>query len=238
MPLPLQNWKLAILALFFISLFTCLGLWQVSRATEKKHVLIAWQNRAALPPLDLATADSRTDLRFYRTTLTGEFDSKHTVLLDNKIQDGKIGYEVYTLLHIKHLPQPILVDRGFIPLGQDRRHLPALATPTGPLTLTGFLNLPPRYVSLGGNMTDSAAFPLRVEYIHLKLLSGFFGETPYPYLFILDKIQPAAYAVKPVIISMTPEKHLAYAAQWFAFALTLLILFVALNRPMKNRKTN
>ena len=37
------------------------------------------------------------DVRFYRAILQGQFDNKHTILLDNKIFRGQIGYESKTL---------------------------------------------------------------------------------------------------------------------------------------------
>ena len=40
----------------------------------------------------------------------------------------------------------------------------------------------------------------------------------------------AAYPIEWKIVSVGPERHGAYALQWFALALTLLILWVALNR--------
>jgi len=49
-------------------------------------------------------------------------------------------------------------------------------------------------------------------------------------VLILEENHPAAYTVKWQIVMMSPEKHNAYAIQWFALALTLLVLFLALNR--------
>jgi surfeit locus 1 family protein len=174
--------------------------------------------------------DIDQDLRFFRATLVGEFDNAHSVLLDNKIHEGKIGYEVYTPFMADGLAAPILVDRGFIPMGATRRELPSLRNMPGKMIITGMLNFPPAYVSFG-KLTDSQTFPLRVEYIQLNELSTVLGSSLFPYVLSITPKSPAAYDLEWQVVTMKPEKHMGYAIQWFAFAFTLLILFVALNRP-------
>lgn len=237
MPFKLQNWKLALLAILLISIFTGLGLWQLSRATEKKLMFRVFSERTALNPLRAATIARPNDWRFYRVELSGEYDNAHTILLDNKTHDGKVGYEVYTPFQVTGLTADILVDRGFIPLGASRKELPIIEPITRHTTITGMLNLPPKYVSLGG-LTESSlhTWPLRVQYIELRELSSILGRTIFPYVLNLSPDVPGAYDVEWQLFGTKPEKHMGYAIQWFAFAFTLLIIFVALNRPANNRK--
>jgi len=202
-----------------------MGIWQVSRANEKKALLKAYAQRTKLIPMKATAILQPGDWRFYRAELTGIFDNAHTLLLDNKTHEGKIGYEVYTPFISTHLSTPILVDRGFIPMGNTRKVLPVIPAIKGTLTLTGMLNAPPAYVSLG-TLTDTPAntWPMRIEYVNLKELSSLFKQALFPYVLHITPTDP---------VLMKPEKHMGYAVQWFAFALTLLILFVALNRPKK-----
>jgi surfeit locus 1 family protein len=235
MLIKIQNWKLALLAILFMGIFTSLGVWQLSRATEKKILLKSFIERsqeAALPAQTIAHAG---DWRFHRVELSGRFDNAHSVLLDNKTYNGKIGYEVYTPFKAEGLNSSILVDRGFIPMGPSRKELPALLTITDKIIINGMLNTPPSYVALG-EMQDSPTlhWPLRVEYINPNELTGLLQYPLYPYVLQINPSAPAAYEVKWQIVSMQPEKHMGYALQWFAFAATLLILFLALNRPKKN----
>jgi surfeit locus 1 family protein len=39
-------------------------------------------------------------------------------------------------------------------------------------------------------------------------------------------------------VAMPPQRHLAYALQWFVMALVVLIIFVALNLKKKNEETS
>jgi surfeit locus 1 family protein len=231
MPITIKNWKLALIALLFFCLFISLGNWQLKRAKEKRALLATYESRIKRAPQRITTLSTPSDLRFYQILLHGHFQNEKTILLDNKTYAGQIGYEIYTPFLAQELTKPILVDRGFISMGQTRQTLPIIRRNTGEITLTGMLNLPPKYVSLGGIAESTTlSWPLRVEYIHLDELKKYLGDLSDPYVLQINPNHVAAYPIKWEIVIMSPEKHLGYALQWFAFALTLLILFVALNR--------
>ncbi len=224
----IANWKLALLALIGFALLMNLGFWQLSRAKEKKILLNSFAERTLQTPFLASDLTTPQDLRYYRTQLIGEFDNQHSYLLDNKIQDGVVGYEVYTPFVAHGLAKPILIDRGFIPMGQSRREIPAVRDINGKVRLLGMLNTSPSYVALGAmNADQTSSWPKRVEYIDLKKL---FGNDIYPYILMLHPGDPAAYKMQwSAITTMPPERHIGYAVQWFALATTLLILFVVLN---------
>lgn len=228
--LKIRNKKLAVLFVFLFCFLFSLGNWQLSRAKQKEQLLKTYQRRLQHEPLFVQQLQASQDLRFYRMRLSGYFDEQHTFLLDNKIYNKQVGYEVYTPFIPIHSKQFILVDRGFIPLTKNRQTPPQIKSLSGVQNITGLLNLPPTYVSFG-SIVDSKnmGWPLRIEYVHLQQLSNLLGHTLFPYVLILDPNSQAAYPNKWEIVVMPPEKHRAYALQWFALALTLLILFVALN---------
>lgn len=235
MSFKIQNWKLSLLAFIFIGVFTSLGMWQLSRASEKKILLKSFAERTELAPLDASSLSQYNDLRFYRATLQGTFDNAHSILLDNKISQGKVGYEVYTPFYVIGLKKPLLVDRGFTPIINSRKEMPVIPAITGIVTITGMLNLPPTYVALGEMIdTPTHHWPLRVEYINLTELSTVLNDTMYPYVLNITPKDAAALEVNWQVVTMSPEKHMGYALQWFAFAVTLLILFVTLNRQKNN----
>lgn len=229
--MKIRNWKLALLALIFFSLFIFLGFWQISRANQKKILLQSYAERAQHSPLLANDLLSAQDHRFYQARLQGTFDNEHSFLLDNKIYQDMIGYELYTPFHAIGLKKPILIDRGFIAMGPNREILPEIKKIIGVVTISGMLNNPPTYVAFGA-MAESATntWPLRVEYINLNEISTLQKESYFPYVLTLTPKDPAAYAIEWQIVAMGPERHMGYALQWFAFATTLLILFVALNR--------
>lgn len=239
MMIKIRNWKLAIVSLILILLFISLGFWQLSRAQQKIALLKDFQERAASAPATAKDLSVPRDWRFRQLTLTGRFDEAHTLLLDNKIFNGKVGYEVYTPFLAKGMTAPILVDRGFIPLGVSRESLPAIpkVSTKKSVNIHGILNTPPLYYSFGGlSENGKTQWPLRVEYINLPEITKLLKAQFFPYVLSLNESSPGALQVKWQIVSMDPNKHKGYAVQWFALALTLLIISVVLNRAPSSEK--
>lgn len=240
MSMNIRNWKLALFAFIGFALLISLGCWQVSRARQKRILLHSFALRTKLPPLTAQALHESTDYRFFRLSLNGVFDNKHSFLLDNKIYHGKIGYEVYTPFLAYGLSNPILIDRGFVPLGINRKTLPIIKEIAGNVQLNGMLNSPPAYVSFG-EMAESNhySFPLRVEYINLSTLSKLLSVHFFPYVLVLEPGSKHTYEIEWQVVMISPERHIGYALQWFALAFTLLILFVILNRdPNKDQNKN
>jgi surfeit locus 1 family protein len=230
MQMRLKNWKLTLLCAVFIGLFIYLGNWQLERARQKRVLLQAYSDRTKQQSLAASKLDENQDLRFFLTQLRGQFDNEHTFLLDNKTFNGEVGYEIFTPFISPDLPKAILVDRGFVPLLRKREDLPTIKAIQGNTFITGMLNLPPTYVSFGDILANpTLQWPLQVEYIDIAQLTGFYQKPLYRYILTLDPQHPAAYPLKWQIVAVGPERHMGYALQWFAFALTLLILFVILN---------
>jgi surfeit locus 1 family protein len=238
----LKNWKLNLLGLICVCLLAKLGFWQLSRAEYKKALLQSFNERTIHAPLNGLALNTPNDWRFYQATLNGSFDNQHSLFLDNKTYNGKIGYEVYTLFYADGMTTVLLVDRGFISNNNDRAHLPTIKPINGRVTIHGMINLPPTYVSLG-QMIDgkSSAWPMRVEYLHPASLGKIIQTSLYPYVLTLDPKSPYALDATAIdwrLFPISPERHMGYAVQWFALALTLLVICAALNykQHKKNKK--
>ncbi|MFZ2315590.1 MAG: SURF1 family protein [Gammaproteobacteria bacterium] len=233
----IKNYTLAMLALCLFILLISLGSWQLSRASQKKILLQTFAARTAQAPLNIKDLDPKKDQRFYRLSVTGHFDNAHTILLDNKTFNRQVGYEVYTPFYPQHSNQPILVDRGFLPVANRRTQLPFIDDILGMVNITGLINKPPAYFALG-KMLDAPTkrFPLRVEYININEVNQLVNQKFRPFVFNLASDSPYAYPLEWQIVIMSPEKHLGYAVQWFALALTLLVLFAVLNCSTQKHK--
>ena len=225
------NWKLTIIGLAFSALFAALGFWQLSRAHQKEKLMSSFNEHISNKPIQVSDLEQPNDWRFYKVELKGTFDNNHTFLLDNKTYQGKVGYEIYTPFRVKKFNSEILIDRGFVPITTSRDELPTIRPIKGNIKLIGMINLPPNFRAMGPiNDNNKTTWPLRVEYINLAELGKFAGSTFYPYVVMLEPKSPYAYEIEWHIFVMGPERHRGYAVQWFALALTLLILSVVLNR--------
>lgn len=230
----LKHWRLNLLGLVLSGCFLALSYWQYERAQAKAALLSLFQMRKNADPLTNQSVENKQDLLFYRTTLLGTFDHAHTFLLDNRTYQGKIGYEIYTPFRLKNSQKIILIDRGFIPLsGKNRAAKPTVTFPAV-THITGLLSHPPRHYTKGHMINDDALKPLiRIEYIDLTQLSSLLQHQLSPFIVQLSPTDPAAYPITWRESTVSKEKHLAYALQWFALSLTLLVLLVALNKRKK-----
>ena len=231
MPSLIKNWKLNLLAVFFMGLFSFLGYWQLTRAWYKEQLINQYQQRLHQPPISQQNLNPQADLRFFQVTLTGYYDNQHTLLLDNKTFHGTTGYEVYTPFRADNLSSIILVDRGFINNNGNRSKTPQISPITGKQTINGLLNLPPKQIVMNENIFDPlpSAKLLRVETLNFAKLEKALGYVFFPYTLTLAAADSNAYTIEWQAVTLPPERHYAYATQWFAFAITLLIIFAILN---------
>ncbi len=200
-----------------VAIFVTAGNWQRARMDAKESL------RAQL---DAATARGPAPLpqdvvdwsawRFRPVTATGTFDADHQILIDNKVHEGNVGFDVVTPLRLND-GRIVLVDRGFVPAGPSRQMLPTAPPPSGSVTVRGRINLPAtQYFELGHEIP---AGPL------------------WQHLDVRRYAEATRLSVLPVVIEATMptgsddalardrpapdlgiERHRIYMVQWYAFA--------------------
>ncbi len=211
-----------------------LGVWQIHRGDDKKALDRQYAAAALLPPVELQAATAPlAGLAASAVTVHGEYLADRQMLLDGQGHGETSGYDVWTPLRLAD-GGLVIVNRGWVGEGPDRRALAPLNTPAGEVTVRGLWRaLPEPGLRLGGEAcAPPASWPLAVEYPTAADLRCFYGE---PVLaageLLLDPAEPGGY-VREWNLAMPgfpPERHYAYALQWFAFALTLLGIFIKLN---------
>jgi cytochrome oxidase assembly protein ShyY1 len=217
-----------------------LGLWQLHRGAEKQALDRQYAAAAQQPPLDLDTGPvPAAGIAAVSAAAGGQYLADRQLLLDDQVRDGVPGYHVWTPLRL-HGGRLLIVNRGWVPQGADRRQLPALPAPPGELELRGLWRaLPEPGIRLGGAACDPAhppaQWPLSVLYPTAADLACFYGEPVLAGELLLAPQAEGGF-VREWKVSGTgfpPVRHYAYAAQWFALALTLLALFIKLNLKRK-----
>jgi len=217
-----------VVALALLTLLMALGFWQLDRARQKEAIQAAFQANLKGAPVDLRELDvADAEHRFRRVEIVGEFDAGHQILLDNQIVDGQPGVHVYTPLRIAGTDEAILVNRGWIPLSPVQQELPPLSAPTGVQRLSGRLAQPANPgLQLGEPVLDT--WPARIPYLDYQQVSR---ALPYALLPAVVLLNPSAEngfqrRWQPTFGGIGPERHQGYAVQWFALALTLLVLYL------------
>ncbi len=217
-----------LVVLVLLPLMVFLGFWQLSRGQEKQALLQSYAERRAAQPISVAQLAAVADPAFRRVQLRGEFDAGHSVLLDNRMRDGKAGVELLQPFHDQASGQWLLLNRGWLPW-PSRRTPPQFSTPEQILDVQAWVyESPGAPFQLSADPLD-APWPRLVTAVMPAKLWVELGREGFA-----DEVRiapgPAAYQADWPLIStgMGPEKHTAYAVQWFAMALALLGLYLYL----------
>lgn len=219
-----------------LAVFGSLGTWQLNRSAERRAVLDAFASAEASPPVSgLASVPAGGGNT--RVRLTGRYLADTQVLLDNMTHEGKRGYHVLTPLETAG--GLVMVNRGFLAGGPDRSELPDLAVSGGERVVVG-IAVP--YFRRGLRLDEEAAeaaWPRRMVYPTADQLRGLF-DSPLPgYQVLMDGEEPDGYVRAWRPYGMAPERHLAYAVQWYGLAAAAAGIWLAVTlRRGRKRDAN
>jgi len=211
-PLALFKSLIALLLIIF-----CLwgSQWQYHRGVDRHARNAVIEERIAKSPIELDTVTG--DLPNYEwqtVSVAGTFDTEKQILLRNRYNDGKYGYEVLTLFKSRD-NKNFWVDRGWVQAGATATTPPLVtALPQGEVSIVGRLRLDsslPRgsFFALPGKGEGlvselNAQSQLNTEKFYVDLLSG------------------SDASLAPEVTAQLPElsdgPHMAYALQWIFFA--------------------
>lgn len=222
------DWRVTTLALCLLPILLSLGFWQLDRAEEKRQLQALFEQRQQSGPVPIESLQDNGDLRYQPVSLVGEFLNDRILLLDNRINRGKFGYEVVVPFALRDAEQIVLVNRGWIAGDSARRSLPVLPPIRGEFLLTGDV-----YVPQGNLMvlaeTPVTGWPRVVQSVDMDSVQAVFGEVLFPYTVRLHAGSPGALETYWQIVNVQPSKHTGYAVQWFAMSATLVLIAVLAN---------
>lgn len=213
-----------------MALLISLGNWQLSRSSEKAAYLAEQEQKSQLPPLPLTSElpAEIDEIRYRSVQISGRYDTERQFLLDNQIRHGKAGYFVMTPLLPDNSNTAVLVNRGWIESGRDRTVLPDIALQNTVVTIRGRINAF-RDVGyhLDGAEIPTDTWPSLVQVIDSTIIADKLAYPLSPYQIELDTAEDQGYLREWHIATVIPpEKHVAYAVQWYGLALTLTALFI------------
>lgn len=227
-----------LVTLLLLPLLLGLGLWQWQRAEQKEVLQAAFQDRTGQDAVALQTLPTPADELYRTVTAEGRYDGAHQILLDNQVYQGQPGYYVYTPLQLLDQKSAVLVNRGWVSLGENRAQRPVVSLNEADTRVTGRLAQPTNPgILLDNPITDQ--WPKLVQHIDYSELSQALGYTLMDVVILLDPAAPDGYVRnwQPTFGGMGPERHIGYAVQWFALAITLVIIYIVMNfkRPSTSK---
>lgn len=229
-----------LLAIVGLVLFVNLGLWQLRRADQKEHLESAYE-RGQQTTVTL-TADALNTLsRYQHVRARGRYVEERQILLDNMPSaQGRPGYRVLTPFALESGGLLVLVDRGWIPMGDRRTDLPQLRVPGDAREISGRLDQLPRP---GLRLDEQAAdtntrWPKLMNFPEHESIERALGTSVARYILLLDPSEPDGFEREwQALTRFGPERHVGYAIQWFTFAFVALVLYVTLSFRREQQST-
>lgn len=227
------NWLIVVFTLLIFLLLIKLGVWQINRASEKELRLTRIAQLTTQAPMNIAEvldlSLSFKNINDLPVTVSGLFNNEKIFLLDNQVSDGRLGYRVLQVLEGQSKAQyfAVLVNLGWVQGSIDRSQLPIVATVTAEQTFEARTRLVEKGIVLLAQDYSEVEWPFRVQHIDLKEFSTVLGVTLLPFVLHVDEAEAVGFKKKWQPIVMPPEKHRAYAFQWFSLAVAWLILMVS-----------
>ena len=212
-----EPWALFKSCIALLLIIFCLwgSQWQYHRGVDRHARNAVIQDRIAQSPIELkSVSGALIDFEWQTVSVEGVFDNEKQILLRNRYNDGKYGYEVLTLFK-STANKSFWVDRGWVQAGATATTPPVVTeVPTSQVSITGRLRLDsslPRgsFFALPGKGEGlvselNAQSQLNTEKFYIDLLSG------------------SEPSLTPDVTAQLPElsdgPHMAYALQWIFFA--------------------
>ena len=229
------KWYALLLLALGLVLFVSAAHWQWQRAQFKQARADAFATAlrsGRAPPLE-SVLNHQPTTDFALVQMAGTLDAEHLLLLDNQVQHGVVGVQVFAVLRAAG-GGAVLADLGFVARPRDRSQ--RIVLPRIPATVNGI-----------GLLTAAPAAGLRLGADHWA--------APIRYPLLLTRIAPPALRALPgfpgiadPIVRLAPDpasgfkrewklaglsadQHRGYALQWASFAIAALVIFFLLHRP-------
>jgi surfeit locus 1 family protein len=213
----------------FVAVCIALGYWQLGRAREKQALIDAYA-RGDGTIVDVTSRSLDGLARYQAVSARGSYEPRRQALLDNMPSaDGRAGYRILTPFRRTGAGPLLLVDRGWVPLGESRERLPAVGVSHAAREIVGRIDSPPAPALRlqPADETRDAAWPRVMNFPTADQLTAALGEPVEPLIVLLDPQAPDGYDRRwQPALRMTPARHVAYAIQWFAFAIIAAIVLI------------
>lgn len=219
----IRSWIPYVIGAILVTQFAALGVWQVSRAFEKRAEQQAFVSQAGF-----ASWSDGVEVRpFQKIKATGRFDDEHQFLLENIIINSRLGYYVLTPLRVQDDTPLLLINRGWFEREGSNIAPDKLSLPTSNVTVRGRAgSLPRAGYRMGEAIPADAGWPKQAVYPILDEVAAALGEPVQPFVLLLDPEDSYGFFRHWVPEEMGPGRHYAYALQWFAMGVVLAGLLI------------
>ena len=223
---PGTPWLVTALTIALAALMTGLGFWQLERAAAKRETAERFESASDLVRSADSVRDRETD-RYARVEARGRYLGARQILIDNMVRDGRNGFLVITPLRPDDPGEPLLlVNRGWIAQDPARLTLPDVDVAGTGRAIRGRVgSLPVAGIDIAVPAPAANDWPSVRHFPTAADIGAALGEPVRDWVLLLDAAEKDGFVRDWQPRSLTPERHLGYAIQWFALAATLLVLW-------------
>lgn len=201
---------------------TCirLGFWQLDRLDQRRALNSLYEQRLALPSIDLATVVSFDSLQFARAHVSGVYDYERQVVAVMRRLNGALGVHIVTPLKVSD-EVAVWVNRGWVSSVDGRTADLGILIERDSALVQGYLTVPMVPDRPPAGTRDD--WPAYVARVSPQLLAPRFPYRTLPVVLMRDQPESGSELLPIPPPESTDGPHLSYALQWFAFALIALV---------------
>ena len=211
-----------LVAFTAIVIMLLLGFWQLDRKDQKEVRLANIENATNVSALQMAdivaNAESFID---FKVESSGVLLSP-TFLIDNKIIDGQAGFHVLKPFETNY--GVVMLNFGWLKSLGPRGVLPNLTFGSKNVA-RGVIYKPSDNKLVTETNINYGSFPALLQQVDLVEISRHLNKDVLPFVIRLDP-DDSGYIRDWQVITMSPEKHLGYAIQWFGLAIAALTIYL------------
>lgn len=217
------------LLLLFVVVFWLLYLvdWQLQRAAEKESIKLNYSNNFNKPVSEfnnLATPIVTTQ-NYTKVLLHGSYDLQRQFLVESAAINRQRSYAVITPFKIANSKQVILVNRGLVPVTSNLAEI--MLEHNQPIIGALYLHSGAPFILHEAVENDS--WPKIFPAIEVKKMAKALNVSLEPFIILLDADDKSGFIRNWVLKDVYPERHIAYAIEFFIFAIIIVIFFVVVH---------
>ena len=212
-----------------VALGLSLGQWQDRRAAGKIALQQQMSRNSTGAPLAVGPAPMAVpDVEFRKVSVTGQFVQGWPLFLDNRPQEGRVGFYLLMPFKIAGSERHVLVARGWLPRHNAQHDkLPPFTTPEGQVTVEGVARAGMGHVMQLG--TPAVVRPQAIlQNLTVGELASASGLDLQPFVIEQTDAGVPGDGIRRAwpAPALNVEKHQGYAFQWYALSVMALLFFV------------
>jgi cytochrome oxidase assembly protein ShyY1 len=207
-----------------------LGNWQLHRAEQKTTRLLAVELAAKTAQLDLhqVLRTNIEEMLDMPVNFDGAADAARYFLLDNRIHKGRVGYEV--LVPMQTNSGTVLANFGWVAATNSREILPSINIDNQKAHYAGVVSVPLNNAMVKETAMIDGVWPKVLQQTDLNVIQQHYNQEVLPFVVLLNAQKSSIFVRNWQPVVMAPEKHLAYAVQWYLLAIAALAVFIIAQR--------